>query len=77
MTDIYHFNIINKLKTKEDTNKILSQRMEEGRPVLEEDYWALENVQKALPFTEREQNVGVYEHYNINIANIYRRLIRK
>ena len=77
MTDIYHYNIINKLKTKEDTNKILSQRMEEGRPVLEEDYWALENVQKALPFTEREQNVGVYEHYNINIANIYRRLIRK
>ena len=48
-----------------------------SRPVLEEDYWALENIQKALQFTEREQNVGAYEHYNINIANIYRRLIKK
>jgi phenylpropionate dioxygenase-like ring-hydroxylating dioxygenase large terminal subunit len=77
-TEIYHYNIINRLKLKdEETIRILDRRMEEGRPILEEDYWALENIQKALQFTEREQNVGAYEHYNVNIANIYRRLIKR
>jgi nitrite reductase/ring-hydroxylating ferredoxin subunit len=77
-TEISHCFVVNRLKKEgENITELLNQRMIWSRPVLEEDYWALENIQKALQFTEREQNVGAYEHYNINIANIYRRLIKK
>ena len=42
---------------------------------MDEDYEACEEVQIALGFTDREQNIGAYEHYNVNIASMYRKLI--
>jgi len=48
-----------------------------GRKILEEDYWAVESVQKGLEFSEIEQNVGAYEYWNLNIANLYKRIIHR
>ena len=76
-TEITHFVTCNKPKNPDDVffEEIIEHRLRGLKPVMDEDYQACEEVQKALEFTEREQNVGAYEHYNVNIASMYRRLI--
>ena len=58
-------------------DEIIEHRLRGLRPVYEEDYGACERVQYSLTHTEREQNIGCYEHYNMNIANLYKRIIGK
>ena len=78
--EISHYFIMNRIKQNthecsEDT--FLESRLQESRRVHEEDFWACEEVQKALSFTDKEQCIGAYEHYNMNIASIYRRIIKR
>ena len=76
-TEISHLVICSKPHNPDDVflDEIIEHRLRGLRPVLEEDYEACEEVQAVLRHTEREQNIGAYEHYNINIATMYRRLI--
>ncbi len=74
---ISHYVIVNKAYDPNDVfmEEIIEHRLRGLRPVLEEDYEACERVQKAIKFSDREQNIGCYEHYNINIAGLYRKII--
>ena len=76
-TEISHYVLCNKPNDENDVflEEVIEHRLRGLRPVLEEDYEACEEVQHALSFTELEQNIGAYEHYNANIASMYRRLI--
>ena len=76
-TEVTHFVICNKPKDPEDVflEEIIEHRLRGLKPVMDEDYEACEEVQIALEFTDREQNIGAYEHYNVNIASMYRKLI--
>ena len=76
-TEISHYVLCNKPNDDNDVflEEVVEHRLRGLRPVLEEDYEACEEVQHALRFTELEQNIGAYEHYNANIASMYRRLI--
>ncbi len=77
-TEISHYILVNKPYSDDALlDEIIEHRLRGLRPVLEEDYQACEKVQEALSFTDREQNVGCYEHYNANIATLYRRIIKK
>jgi len=77
-TEISHYVLINKPYSDDALlDEIIEHRLRGLRPVLEEDYSACERVQEALSFTDREQNVGCYEHYNANIASLYRRVIKE
>jgi len=82
-SEINHYLIVNKpiaLNSESDKRKFssfISNRLLGIKTVLEEDFIALEKVQQALKFTDREQLIGAYEHYNANIASLYRRLIKK
>jgi hypothetical protein len=77
-TEISHYVIVNKPYSDDALlEEIIEQRLRGLRPVLEEDYQACERVQHAIKFTEREQNIGCYEHYNANIASLYRRIIKQ
>lgn len=77
--EISHFVIFNKPNNEQDVflDEIIEHRLRGLRPVYEEDYGACERVQYSLTHTEREQNIGCYEHYNMNIANLYKRIIGK
>ena len=57
--------------------EILEHRLRGLQRVLDEDYEACEEIQAALAHTQLEQNVGAYEHLNVNIARLYRRIIKK
>ena len=76
-TEVTHFVICNKPKDPQDVflEEIIEHRLRGLKPVMDEDYEACEEVQIALEFTDSEQNIGAYEHYNVNIASMYRRLI--
>ena len=77
-TDIAHYVLVSKpYSTDAMLPEIIEHRLRGLRPVLEEDYGACERIQEALAFTEREQNIGCYEYYNVNIASLYRRLIKQ
>ena len=77
-TEISHYVIVNKAYSDDAMlEEIIEHRLRGLRPVLEEDYQACERVQHAIKFTDREQNIGCYEHYNANIATLYRRIIKK
>lgn len=77
-TEVSHYVILNRPYSDDAMlEEIIEHRLRGLRPVLEEDYQACERVQHAIMFTDREQNVGCYEHYNANIANLYRRIINK
>jgi hypothetical protein len=77
-TEISHYVLVNKPYSDDALlDEIVEHRLSGLRPVLEEDYGACERIQEALKFTEREQNIGCYEHYNANIASLYRRIIKK
>lgn len=77
-TEINHYVIVNKPYSDDALmNEILEHRLRGLRPVYEEDYGACEKIQEALEFTNREQNIGCYEFYNVNIASLYRRIIKK
>ena len=69
---------MNKSNDKEDIflEEAIEHRLRGLRPVYEEDYGACESIQGVLKFTDREQNVGCYEHYNMNIASLYRRILK-
>lgn len=75
--EISHYVIVNKAHDPDDVfmDEIIEHRLRGLRPVLEEDYEACERVQKAIKFTNREQNVGCYEHHNINIGKLYKKII--
>jgi len=77
-TEISHYVIMNKSNDKEDIflEEAIEHRLRGLRPVYEEDYGVCESIQGVLKFTDREQNVGCYEHYNMNIASLYRRIVR-
>ncbi len=76
-TEVSHFVIFSKPNNLDDVflDEIVEHRLRGLRPVMGEDYEACEEIQVALQHTNREQNIGAYEHYNINIATMYRRLI--
>ena len=57
--------------------EVLEHRMRGLNRVLKEDYDACEEIQIALGYTQLEQNIGAYEHVNVNIASLYRRIIRQ
>jgi phenylpropionate dioxygenase-like ring-hydroxylating dioxygenase large terminal subunit len=77
-TEISHYVIVNKPYSDDAMlDEIIEHRLRGLRPVLEEDYQACERIQHAIKFTEREQNIGCYEHYNANIASLYRKIIKK
>ena len=76
--EITHIFVMQKSSMPDSRVKeILTESRNHGRTVLEEDYWAVESVQKGLQFSEIEQNVGAYEYWNLNIANLYKRIIHK
>lgn len=58
-------------------DEICLHRIKSSRPVMEEDYGACEDIQKALAYTNYEQNIGAYEHYNFRIGRIYKKLLRQ
>jgi len=77
-TEISHYVLINKPYSDDALlDEIVEHRLRGLRPVLEEDYGACERIQEALKFTAREQNIGCYEHYNANLASLYRKIIRR
>lgn len=77
-TEISHYILVNKPFSDDALiDEIIEHRFRGLRSVLDEDYQACEKVQEALGFTDREQNIGGYEHYNANIASLYRRIIKK
>jgi len=77
-TEISHYVLLNKPYSDDALlDEIIEHRLRGLRPVLEEDYQACERVQEALSFTDREQNIGCYEHYNANIASLYRKIVKK
>ncbi len=77
-TEVSHYVLLNKPYSDDAMlEEIIEHRLRGLRPVMEEDYQACERVQEALAFTDREQNIGCYEHYNANIASLYRRIIKK
>ena len=57
-------------------DELLEHRLRGTRPVMEEDYSICEEVQFTLANTEKEQMIGAYEHYNANISNFYRSIIK-
>lgn len=76
--EITHMFVMQKsLMSDVKVKEILIESRNLGRKILEEDYWAVESVQKGLEFSEIEQNVGAYEYWNLNIANMYKRIIHK
>lgn len=76
---INHYLICNKQKYNDELfiDELLQHRLQGTRVVYEEDFNACESVQEALGFTDRQQNIGAYEHYNVNIARVYRRILGK
>jgi hypothetical protein len=77
-TEISHYVIVNRPFSDDAMlEEIIEHRLRGLRPVLEEDYQACERVQHAIKFTDREQNIGCYEHYNANIATLYKKIIKK
>jgi carnitine monooxygenase subunit len=77
-TAVSHYVLVSKPYSEDALiDEIIEHRLRGLRPIMEEDYGACERVQEALAFTEREQNIGCYEHYNANIATLYRRLIKQ
>ena len=78
-TSIQHYVVSNRPNDPDDffLEELLQHRLDGTRPVMEEDYAICEQVQKTLPNTKREQNIGAYEHYNANISAAYRNIMRR
>ena len=78
-TCIQHYVVSNRPNDPDDffLEELLQHRLDGTRPVMEEDYAICEQVQKTLPHTKREQNIGAYEHYNANISAAYRNILRR
>ena len=77
-TEIRQYILLNKpLSNDALLEEIIEHRTRGLKTVMEEDYIACEKIQEALAFTDREQNIGAYEYYNVNIATLYRKIIKK
>ena len=78
-TEITHYVICSKPNQPNDMflDEFIEHRLRGLHTVLEEDYEVCENVQKAIEFTSLEQNIGAYEYYNVNIASLYRILMKR
>ena len=78
-TEITHYVICSKPNQPNDMflDEFIEHRLRGLHKVLEEDYEVCENVQKAIEFTSLEQNIGAYEYYNVNIASLYRILMKR
>lgn len=78
-TEITHYIICGKPIQPNDMflEEFIEHRLRGLHTVLDEDYLVCENIQKAIEFTSLEQNIGAYEHYNANIASLYRILMKR
>lgn len=73
--EIKKFWVMNKPRKEINATEFLEQREVAGRQVLDEDFDANEEVQKALTTADTNAYVGAYEAWNINIARAYKRLM--